>query len=333
MGLQSPLKMLILASGCLLLSNCNVTRMAAHFASPVLEAGTAAFESETDVQFAEAAAPSNLKLLEGMLREAPNNYDLLLLSSRGYATYTFGFLEPKLEEARILSPGAVPELTHRMEDFYIRALGYGQRALPKSLRDVLTADISTFEEALSKQKAKHVPEIFWTAYAWGSLVQLDVTNPDRLAEVPKINAMMEKVLELDESYYFAGAHLYFGALLAELPPGAGGDADQSRFHFEKARSLTNNSLLMVDVLVARYLAVRLQDYPLYHSALQAVVLSEVSEPEAARLANEIAKQRAHFYLKNADAFFLDVPSNNSSPTHSLSPSAGEEFHFSQEVLP
>ncbi len=322
-------------SACALLGaslvGCNITRTAARFAGPVLEAGTAAFESEPDVAFAEEAAPSNLKLLEGLLREAPENHDLLLLSCRGYGTYAFGFLEPKLEMARILSPSEVPELSARIAGFYARALEYGKRALPKDLREAMDQDDTTFRAILNKQSKRRVPEIFWTAYAWGALLQIDITDPESLTAVPKINAMMNWVLEKDEGYYFGGAHLFFGALYSQLPPGAGGDPEASRRHFDRARALTEGNLLIVDLFAARYLAVRLQDYPLYKSALEQVLSAPGLEVPEARLANEIAKKRAAFYLENADAFFLDVPAET-QPRTGFSPKPSPESFTIEEAM-
>lgn len=331
MAPPSLLKALCVLSALLFIGGCNITKTAARFAGPILESGTAAFESEPDVTFAEEAAPSNLKLLEGLLREAPDNYDLLLLSSRGYGTYAFGFLEPKLEMARILSPSEVPELSSRIAGFYARALDYGKRALPKELRDAMDKDEATFLAVLNKQPKRRVPEIFWTAYAWGSLLQIDITDPEGLTNVPKINAMMSWVIDNDEGYYFGGAHLFYGALYSQLPPGAGGDTEASRAHFERARALTDGNLLIIDLFIARYLAVRLQDYPLYKESLERVLTAPGLEVPEARLANEIAKKRAIFYLENADAFFLDVPAE-SQHRSGFSPNPSPESFNLEEAL-
>lgn len=288
----------------LISGGCHLTRTAAHFASPILEAGTLAFESEADPAFAEAAAPANLKLLEGLLLEAPDNRELLVLASRGYATYAFGFLDPRLDVAQLENPAQVPGLMGRMTGFYQRGYDYGRRALDEEMSAALDENPEVFREVLAKQTIKDVPALFWTAYAMGSLIQLNLTDPDLLSRFEHIQAMMTRVLELDEGYYFGGAHLFFAALYASLPPGGGGDIAGSRRHFEQARALTGGKLLIVDVLEARYLAVREQDLPRFDALLRRVMDTPASVLPEARLANEIARGRASFYLANADAYII-----------------------------
>lgn len=313
---------LALAAVALGATGCNITRTAARFASPILESGVLAFESETDPAFAEAAAPSNLKLLEGLLLEAPDDRELLTLASRGFATYAFGFLDPQVEAARIEDPSAVPELERRMQEFYSRAFEYGRRALRRGLGEALSGDQAAFEAALARQREADIPQLFWTAYALGALIQLDVTDPDRLAAFPRVNAMMARVIELDETYYFAGAHLFFGVLYAALPPGGGGDTAASLKHLDRAQELTGGDLLIIDVLRARFLAVRLQDFAMYQLALERAISSSADAgPPEARLANEVAQRRARFYQGNADAYFLDVPSDDAQTPMTV-PAAG-----------
>lgn len=320
-----------LCAGLGTLTACNIARTAARFADPILEAGTLAFEAEADPLFAEQAAPSNLKLLEGLLLEAPNDRDLLTLATRGYATYAFGFLDPKVEMARIEDPSAVVTLERRMAEFYQRAYTYGLRALGHGLGEALEDPTADFTAALGRQKVRDVPALFWTAYSLGAMIQLDITDSDRLAQFPRVQAMMAKVLELDEAYYFGGAHLFFAAMYAQLPPGGGGDAEASHAHFRRARELTGGRLLMIDVLDARYLAVRLQDYERYRTALGRVLATPASIEPAARLANELARQRASFYLDNADAFFLDIPAEGSNPAADIAPQGAEEDAASEEL--
>ncbi|GAG59489.1 unnamed protein product, partial [marine sediment metagenome] len=53
---------------------------------------------------------------------------------------------------------------------------------------------------------------------------LNLDNPRAIFDLPKVEALMKRVLELDETYYFAGAHLFFGSLFAARPAMFGGNA-------------------------------------------------------------------------------------------------------------
>ncbi len=49
--------------------------------------------------------------------------------------------------------------------------------------------------------------------------------------------MMKRVLELDETFYYGGAHLFMGIWFASRPKGFGGDLKKAQQHFLKAIEL------------------------------------------------------------------------------------------------
>ena len=56
-----------------LLSACSVGQMVVRGSQTILDSGVDAMNRETDLELAEAAMPANLKLIEGMLLEDPQN--------------------------------------------------------------------------------------------------------------------------------------------------------------------------------------------------------------------------------------------------------------------
>jgi len=54
-------------------------------------------------------------------------------------------------------------------------------------------------------------------------------------------AQLQTVLGWDESFHFAGAHRVLGRIAHLAPRRAGGDADVSQFHFERALQIAENS--------------------------------------------------------------------------------------------
>ena len=81
----------------------------------IVDDGFWAFTEEEDLDFAGEALPGNLKLLEVMLKNNPDNARLLRLLSEGYNSYALAFLEDKDPE--------------RARAFYLRGSDFGLRIL------------------------------------------------------------------------------------------------------------------------------------------------------------------------------------------------------------
>lgn len=176
----------------------------------IADDGFEAFTSERDLDFAEQALPGNLKLLEVMLKSDPDNERLLRLLSQGYASYALAFLEGKDDV--------------RARDFYIRARDFGYRIMRRDagLGRALDGSPDELKAELAKRGKDDVPGVFWSAFGLGSYIQLSLTEPAALADLPKAEAMMEFVARVDSSYYYGGAHLFLGTLAGMRPQMLGG---------------------------------------------------------------------------------------------------------------
>ena len=115
--------------------------------------------------------------------------------------------------------------------------------------------------------------------------------------------MMKRALQLNESYYFSGAHIFFGVLYGSLPPMFGGKPDRSEYHFKKALDLTQRKFLIAHVLYAKSYAIQTQNKTLFERLLKQVLDSPADILPSQRLANELAKKRAQKLLQNVDEYF------------------------------
>ena len=166
----------------------------------------AALYEESDLDLAEQAIASDLKLLEGLIKSDPKNDKFLLLACQGFGSYALGFVED----------------THpdRAQLFYLRGRDYGLKILNKNqdFNLAMNGSIDQLESALKKFNKKDVPTLFWTANNWASWINLNFTDPQALADLPKVQSIMQRVIDLDESYFYGGAHLFFGTIYAVRPP-------------------------------------------------------------------------------------------------------------------
>lgn len=272
-------------------SGCSTDRLVARGASPLIERGVSAMNRETDTELARASIPATLKMLETLLLLDPGNVAYRTQAAMGFHGYALGFVEPTDPE--------------RARDLYRRARDHALAALEDAgvSRSTLNGDVATLERALAKLDARALPALFWTASAWGKWIELQLDDPARLAELPRVEALMGRVLALDESYYYGGAHLFFGAYYGGRAPMFGGDFARAARHFDRAAELNRNQLLWVDVYRARYLLRQAGERDAFHAALSRVVVAPDGADPELNLANALARQAAAALLAREEELF------------------------------
>ena len=285
-----------------------MTRMAANQTTSILVRAMPAYDRETHLEFAEQAIAGNLKLLEGLLEVTPDNGDLLLLASSNFARYTFGFIEEKIDIANRRNDFEERDKqVAQAVDFYGRARNYGLRLISQSREAfpaVLEQDLEHLSLELKHLKKKHVPALFWTAYAWGSMINLRQDEPAQLAQLPKVDRMMQRVLELDETYFFGGAHLFYGVYYGSRSEMLGGNPAKAKQHLQRAIEISNGKYLMAKFLLARYYAVLVQDRELFGQTLQEIISASTDLFPEQGLANQLAKRYAERWLNRIDELFF-----------------------------
>ncbi len=285
-----PFLVLLAAALSLIMSGC-VQSIAVSTVGGLVEDGFVAFTEEEDLAFAEASLPGNLKLLEVLLKSEPENERLLLLASQGYASYALAFLEDQDQE--------------RARSFYLRGRDYGLRllGLDSELARAIEGSPDSLRSLLAERGKDLAPAVFWTAFGWGGYVQLALNSPDALADIPRVEAMMEFVASVDSGFYYGGAHIFLGTLAGMRPRLLGGDPALSRSHFETALRLNGGSFLMTHVYYARSYAVQTLDEDLFVSLLETVRDTPLEVLPENRLANNVAKRKAEQLLARRSELF------------------------------
>jgi tetratricopeptide (TPR) repeat protein len=253
--------------------------------------GFSAITEEGDLNFAEKALPGNIKLLEVMLKNDPENKHLLTLVSQGYSSYALAYLEDSLQD--------------RARDFYMRGRDYGLRMLrhDAEVARALDGTIDDLKAVLAKRDKDLVPAAFWTAFGWGSYIYLSLDNMDAIGDLPRAEALMEFVAKHDSTYYYGGAHVFLGTLFGSRPRMLGGYPELSKAHFETALRLNGGKFLMTYVYYARSYAVQTQDKELFSELLAKVDSASLDILPEFRLANAIAKQKARLLMSRQSDLF------------------------------
>ncbi len=263
----------------LLLSACSFDQILVRASTPMIEGGINALNRETDLELAEDSIPTNIQLLEGMISMDPDNAKLHTYAAQAYYGLAFGFNEDLRQE--------------RASSFYIRGLSHGITALElMGAHNIKVGTFADFEQQINTLTADNIAAMFWTASNWAKWIDLHRDSAESLAQLPRPTAMMQRVLELEEDYYYGGAHMFFGVYYGSRAPALGGNFKKSREHFDRAREITHNKLLMPDLLQAQYLARQQLDHDDFDKRLNKVLNApDDLYPELALL-NQIAKRKA-----------------------------------------
>jgi len=275
----------------LVFSGCSIQKIALRSTTGLLYYGIDAIYQEQDLQIAEQAIASDLKLLDGLHLADPENKDILLMLAQGYSSYSLGFVEDVSVE--------------RAKMFYLRARDYGFDLLrtTSAYKDSIPVREEAFIERLSLLKKNEVPALFWTAFAWGGWINLSKDNPQAVFDLGKVKAMMNRVIALDEGYFFGAAHLFFGSIYGALPRMLGGDPEKAQAEFNRCLEISGDKFVLAYVYLARYYAQPTLDEALFDKYLKIVMQAPPDILPGYELITSIAKEKARLLItKKQDLF-------------------------------
>jgi hypothetical protein len=273
------------------LGACSMGQMVARTSESIMDGSLDAMNRETDLTLAANAIPANIKLIEGLIAEDPHNSELLVYASQAFYGYAFGFVE--LDD---------PE---RADALYARGVQYGIRALREDGfgEDLAHINLEALDRSLGKLGKSAVAALFWTASNWAKQIDLNRTDPARIAQLASTERLMNRVRELDADFYYGGVHLFYGVYYGGRAPMLGGDYARAEKAFADARAVTDGKLLIVDVLQAEYLERQRLDGDAFRRLLSASIDTPTGYFPEMALANQIARRRARVLLEKQDDWF------------------------------
>jgi hypothetical protein len=234
--------------------------------------------------------PAYLMLIDGMVQAVPNNEQLLIAAAQSYSSFASFFVEDQDKEYANL--------------LYERGRQYALRSLERrGFKEPLKRPFDDFKEGLKHLRKKDVPYLFWAATCWANWIRLNLDSMEAISELPRVEWMMKRALELDEGFYYGGPHLFMGIWHASRPKIAGGDLKKAQEHFRKALDLGQGKFLMADVYYANYYARKMMDKDLFASTLQKVLETPADTSPDLVLVNTLAKKQAKELLSHVEEYF------------------------------
>lgn len=274
------------APGCALTRKLAVGSMV-----PILENTAAAAEERADLPTVETAFPANLLLLDGLIRTEPRNARLLSLGAYLYFGYAIGFVEGR--DAALAA------------EYYERGREYGLRALERRtpFRKGRSGGLEAFRRGLRALRRDDVPALAWAGANWARWLSLHLDSPAAIAQMPQLEAVLDRLLELDPSFERGLPHALRGSYDAFRPQMFGGDPEGARRHFEAALRISDGKMLLYRVFYAEFYCRQVLDEECFTSALTEVERTPRDILPEARLLNEIARERGARLLAQRGELF------------------------------
>jgi len=242
-----------------------------------------------DPETIKLAVPAYLVLVSSLIRGDQENTGLLVSGAKLYGSYASVFAEQ-------------PE---RKKTMSVRAFDYASRAMCLEHEEFCAArkmPFAEFEQHLSQFTKDDISVLFAFAAAWAGLIQANSADWNAVAELPKVKAMIQTVLKLDENYSNGDVHLYMAVMQSFLPAAMGGKPELAKMHFEKAIEISNDTNLMAKLLYAEKYARLVFDRKLHDRLLNEVINTKTVKSGPV-LINAIAQIKAKTLLAEADDYF------------------------------
>jgi len=295
MKLLHPSKILfiqaLLALLCVSLAGCFSSRqMITDSAVGLFQELALSVNRQSDVALVRQGIPSYLLLIDGIIQANPGNPDLLLAAAQAYASYA-----SLLEE----------EDTTRTAQLIQKAKIYAIKALEQNplFKGAPENSLDLFKKQMEKSEKSHVPLLFGVGNIWGTWIAQGPDSVEGMADLPKVEVLMDRVLQLDPGYYYGGPHLFKGILLSARPVQYGGDLKKAETHFQQALNYSQGKFLMTYIFYAQYYAKQRLDRDLFVKTLNQVLSTPPEiEPELT-LINTLAHEKAKKLLSEVDEYF------------------------------
>jgi predicted anti-sigma-YlaC factor YlaD len=273
----------------IMLPGCSTQQLVTEKASSLFREVATSAGRQSDVALVREGTPAYLMLIDGMILSYPDNPQLLLAGAQAYASYA-SVLEEN-DETR------APYLYERGKQYAVRSL-----SLHPLFKDFPGKPLDSFQKAIEQIRKTDVPTLFWVANTWGSWIA-STQSPEAMADLPWVEALIERILQLDPSYYYGSAHLFKAILLASRPQQVGGSLQKADEHFKKAMAYGQGKFLMADVYYAQYYARQSLNRELFVATLTRVLDTPAAIEPDATLANTLAQQKARRLLAQVDDLF------------------------------
>ena len=244
--------------------------------------------NHNDPETVADALPAYLLMKEASVMGNTDDEDLLLSTANLYGAY-ISLLQGEDSRKQLLSRKSL--------DFALQGI-CAHKEIWCGLQQKTFDEVKTLTEQTDNDD---IDALFSTATAWAAWIQANKSDWNAIAQLAQVKLIMQRILELDDTYKQGAAHVYMAVMESLLPESLGGKPDLAQQHFQRAKQLAPENL-MTNVLYAKHYARMVFDRDLHDELLKSTLSAQTVAPDLT-LINTLAKQQARLLLDSADDYF------------------------------
>jgi len=269
---------LLITSGCMSMISNSMSKTLSN-----------AILNQDDPALVRDGAPAYLLLIDGLIMDNPDSESLLVAGAKLNGAYASIFAEDK----------------KRARHMAAKALRYARTAICHGQAQICAAEkgpFPAFKESLQSASKSELPVLFAYASAWAGQIQANSSDWLAIADMPKVEALLERIIELEPGFENGQPHLYLGVMRSQIPPSLGGKPALGKKHFETAIRLSNGKDMMAKVMYAENYARLMFEQPLHDRLLNEVIKGN-PHVKGLTLTNTLAQMRAEQLIKSGKDYF------------------------------
>ena len=241
---------------------------------------------------------------EKQARKHPRNSATKLEACKNLTMYGHVFV---LRESEIMEE----EDFSQSREFRLEASGLFQNAYNYGLEslDILHPG---FQESfhkdsgvmLGKVTIEQVDYLYWTAAALGSMISTAKGDPYAIADLPKVGILIDRAMELNESYDKGSLHEFMISFVLSRPDSPSDAIEIAKNHFDKAVILSGGNRASAFVTYAESICTLEQDRSEFLSMLNRALEVDVNADPDLKLSNIVSQERAAWLKERVDDLFF-----------------------------
>jgi len=289
----------------LLLAGCSIRKMAVNGMAKSMSESSIVYARDEDPELVEDAFPFLLKTIEGLLEEVPENQELLVTACEAFTSYAQAFVAVPADIVEEDDLAAARAQRQRARKLFVRARGYGLRALELSHPGIVEGLNQDPDAALETTEIEELPALFWTGAAWALAINVAKGDMEMVADFNIANALLHRAKTLEPGWNGGSIHEVMITLEAARPDGGEESLRVARMHFDRAIELSRGEKAGPYVSLAEAVSIKEQNVEEFQDLLANALAVDPNAALDHRLTNVLAQNRARWLLDHTEDFFID----------------------------
>ena len=285
-------------------TGCSLKKMAANQVGNALAGSGTTFASDNDPELVRDAIPFTLKLVESVLAETPDHKRLRTAAAAYFTQYAYGFIQLEADYIEAEDYEAAEAMRQRAKKLFLRGRNHGLQRLEQEILNFPDLLQTSPKEAVAQIDSDLTETLYWTAAAWGSAITLGKDDPYLIAEVPQMEALIDRALALDPDWNDGAIHSFLITYEMSRQLEGQDPETESRKHFEAALKASKGKQLSPYVSLAEAVCVQTQEAEEFQNLLNQALAISIDEYPEFQLVNLLMKKRAEWLLSQMDELFL-----------------------------